>query len=248
MLDPLAFGVELALTQILRVSFLYLCLLIWIISKSPFHYELKTSFSFLDVIHLCYSVVWFVSCATGLVPFAIGSETAGSITYPAARCGVTALRPTFGTVGRTGVMSLSESLVQSKFPCSFIVWCCECKMICNLSTRISLALSVDLQLIVLLFWILFGEEIPMISHQDIAPLMIHSMLTLLSWLLDILMMLKWRFVIQVILQGQRVFDIIYRRIWYNRNYISTEIRKHRDIASLIPGSPCQIPFTLGIIC
>uniref|UniRef100_A0A0E0MG09 Amidase domain-containing protein n=1 Tax=Oryza punctata TaxID=4537 RepID=A0A0E0MG09_ORYPU len=39
-----------------------------------------------------------------------GSETAGSITYPAARCGVTALRPTFGTVARTGVMSISESL------------------------------------------------------------------------------------------------------------------------------------------
>lgn len=48
--------------------------------------------------------------SAGMVPFAIGSETAGSITYPAARCGVTALRPTFGTVGRTGVMSLSESL------------------------------------------------------------------------------------------------------------------------------------------
>lgn len=46
-----------------------------------------------------------------MVPFAIGSETAGSITYPAARCGVSALRPTFGTVGRTGVMSISESLV-----------------------------------------------------------------------------------------------------------------------------------------
>ncbi|PIN05209.1 Amidase [Handroanthus impetiginosus] len=48
--------------------------------------------------------------SAGMVPFAIGSETAGSITYPAARCGVTALRPTFGTVGRTGAMSLSESL------------------------------------------------------------------------------------------------------------------------------------------
>lgn len=46
-----------------------------------------------------------------MVPFAIGSETAGSITYPASRCGVTALRPTFGAVGRTGVMSISESLV-----------------------------------------------------------------------------------------------------------------------------------------
>lgn len=50
------------------------------------------------------------STSAGMVPFAIGSETAGSITYPAARCGVTALRPTFGTVALTGVMSLSESL------------------------------------------------------------------------------------------------------------------------------------------
>ncbi|XP_031385612.1 uncharacterized protein LOC116199413 isoform X2 [Punica granatum] len=48
--------------------------------------------------------------SAGMVPFAIGSETAGSMTYPAARCGVTALRPTFGSVGRTGVMSISESL------------------------------------------------------------------------------------------------------------------------------------------
>jgi len=50
------------------------------------------------------------STSAGMVPFAIGSETAGSITYPAARCGVTALRPTFGTVARTNVMSISESL------------------------------------------------------------------------------------------------------------------------------------------
>lgn len=48
--------------------------------------------------------------SAGMVPFAIGSETAGSMTYPASRCGVSALRPTFGTVGRTGVMSISESL------------------------------------------------------------------------------------------------------------------------------------------
>lgn len=47
----------------------------------------------------------------GMVPFAIGSETAGSMTYPASRCGVTAIRPSFGAVGRTGVMSISESLV-----------------------------------------------------------------------------------------------------------------------------------------
>ncbi|KAK9166855.1 hypothetical protein Scep_002046 [Stephania cephalantha] len=44
----------------------------------------------------------------GLVPFAVGLETAGSITYPAARRGVTALRPTFDTVRRT--VAFSESL------------------------------------------------------------------------------------------------------------------------------------------
>ncbi|KAB2000272.1 hypothetical protein ES319_D12G221000v1 [Gossypium barbadense] len=49
--------------------------------------------------------------SAGMIPFAIGSETAGSITYPASRCGVTTLRPTFGSVGRTGVMSLSERLL-----------------------------------------------------------------------------------------------------------------------------------------
>ncbi|CAN1138545.1 Glutamyl-tRNA(Gln) amidotransferase subunit A [Linum perenne] len=58
---------------------------------------------------------------------AIGSETAGSITYPAARCGVTALRPTFGTVARTGVMSISESLdklgpfCRSAIDCSIVL-------------------------------------------------------------------------------------------------------------------------------
>lgn len=50
------------------------------------------------------------STSAGLLPFSIGSETAGSITYPSARCGVTAHRPTFGMVGRSWVMSLEESL------------------------------------------------------------------------------------------------------------------------------------------
>jgi Asp-tRNA(Asn)/Glu-tRNA(Gln) amidotransferase A subunit family amidase len=42
--------------------------------------------------------------AAGLVGFAIGTETGGSIIDPAIRCGVTALRPTFGRVSRYGVM------------------------------------------------------------------------------------------------------------------------------------------------
>ena len=48
--------------------------------------------------------------AAGLLPFAIGTETWGSIISPATRCGVTGLRPTFGTVSRTGAMVLSWSL------------------------------------------------------------------------------------------------------------------------------------------
>jgi len=48
-------------------------------------------------------------CA-GLVPFAIGSETWGSILGPANHCGVAGLRPTFGRVSRYGAMVLSWSL------------------------------------------------------------------------------------------------------------------------------------------
>jgi aspartyl-tRNA(Asn)/glutamyl-tRNA(Gln) amidotransferase subunit A len=48
--------------------------------------------------------------AAGLVPFAIGSETNGSIVTPAAFCGVTALRPTYGLVSRYGAMALSWTL------------------------------------------------------------------------------------------------------------------------------------------
>jgi len=48
--------------------------------------------------------------AAGLVAFAIGSETGGSIVSPAMRCGVNGLRPTFGRVPRTGAMTLCWSL------------------------------------------------------------------------------------------------------------------------------------------
>lgn len=48
--------------------------------------------------------------SAGLLPFAIGTETYGSIISPSTRCGVTGLRPTFGTVSRTGAMVLSWSL------------------------------------------------------------------------------------------------------------------------------------------
>lgn len=48
--------------------------------------------------------------AGGLVPFAIGSETSGSIITPAAYCGISGLRPTYGRVSRHGAMALSWTL------------------------------------------------------------------------------------------------------------------------------------------
>ena len=48
--------------------------------------------------------------AAGLVPFALGTETYGSIVSPSSRCGATGLRPTFGRVSRHGVMALSWTL------------------------------------------------------------------------------------------------------------------------------------------
>ena len=48
--------------------------------------------------------------AAGLVGFAIGSETGGSIVSPSMRCGITGLRPTYGRVARTGAMTLCRSL------------------------------------------------------------------------------------------------------------------------------------------
>jgi aspartyl-tRNA(Asn)/glutamyl-tRNA(Gln) amidotransferase subunit A len=51
-----------------------------------------------------------IAVAAGLVPFAIGSETSGSILTPSAFCGITGLRPTYGLVSRHGAMALSWTL------------------------------------------------------------------------------------------------------------------------------------------
>ena len=48
--------------------------------------------------------------AAGLVPFALGTETLGSIVSPSTVCGTTGLRPTFGRVSRRGAMALSWSM------------------------------------------------------------------------------------------------------------------------------------------
>lgn len=51
-----------------------------------------------------------IAVAAGLVPYALGSETSGSILTPACFCGVSGLRPTYGLVSRTGAMALSWTL------------------------------------------------------------------------------------------------------------------------------------------
>jgi aspartyl-tRNA(Asn)/glutamyl-tRNA(Gln) amidotransferase subunit A len=48
--------------------------------------------------------------SAGLIPFAIGSETWGSILSPSGNCGITGLRPTYGRVSRHGAMALCWTL------------------------------------------------------------------------------------------------------------------------------------------
>ena len=65
--------------------------------------------------------------AAGLVAFAIGSETSGSIITPAAFCGVTGFRPTYGAVSRRGAMALCWTLdklgpmCRSAWDCGFVL-------------------------------------------------------------------------------------------------------------------------------
>jgi Asp-tRNA(Asn)/Glu-tRNA(Gln) amidotransferase A subunit family amidase len=63
------------------------------------------------------------ACAAGLVAFAIGTDTGGSILSPAQRCGIVGLRPTFGSVSRHGVMAAGTSLDKVGPMCRYVDDC-----------------------------------------------------------------------------------------------------------------------------
>ncbi len=66
--------------------------------------------------------------SAGLIPFAIGTETWGSIVSPSTVCGVTGLRPTFGRVSRHGAMALSWSMDKVGPICRTVE---DCSMVFN---------------------------------------------------------------------------------------------------------------------
>lgn len=58
-----------------------------------------------------------VAVATGMVPFALGTQTAGSIVRPASFCGIYGCKPSFGLIPRTGMLKTTDTLDSVGFFC-----------------------------------------------------------------------------------------------------------------------------------
>lgn len=86
------------------------------LTKTPWNYERSSSGS---------SAGSASATSAGLVGFAIGTETLGSIISPSVACGVTGLRPTFGRVSRNGAMALSWTMDKIGPICRRVTDCAE---------------------------------------------------------------------------------------------------------------------------
>jgi Asp-tRNA(Asn)/Glu-tRNA(Gln) amidotransferase A subunit family amidase len=79
--------------------------------------------------------------AAGCVPFALGTETGGSILSPSARCGATGLRPTFGRVSRHGAMALSWTQDRIGPMCRYVEDCAAVMSVISQPDDLDLSVS-----------------------------------------------------------------------------------------------------------
>jgi aspartyl-tRNA(Asn)/glutamyl-tRNA(Gln) amidotransferase subunit A len=112
--------------------------------------------------------------AGGLAPWALGTDTGGSIKQPAALCGLVGLRPTYGTVSRHGIIAFASSLDQVG-PLAKTVR--DCALLYSIiagrdpwdSTTVELPAPVELPTAVDLRGVRVGVPIEMLEAEGVEP-------------------------------------------------------------------------------